>query len=112
MVTRDDRPLAALSTMGGNGQAMFHAQILTNLVDYGMDPQEAVERPRFVIGDVVGLAPLPATEPMDTVHVESRVPARVLKGLARKGHPVQAAPPLFTRTGQAQALAFRDGTIL
>ena len=111
MVTRDDRPMAALSTMGGNGQAMFHAQILTNLLDYGMDPQEAIERPRFVIGDVVGLAPLPATEPIDTVHLEARLPVRVFSGLTRKGHPVKAAPALFTRTGQAQALVFRDGTI-
>jgi gamma-glutamyltranspeptidase/glutathione hydrolase len=112
MVTRDDRPLAALSTMGGNGQAMFHAQILTNLLDYGMDPQEAIERPRFVIGDVVGLSPLPATELMDTVHLETRVPKRVFTGLARKGHPLKPAPALFTRTGQAHALVFRDGTIL
>jgi len=111
MVTRDDRPLAALSTMGGNGQAMFHAQILTNILDYGMDPQEAVERPRFVIGDVVGLSPLPATEAMDTVHLEDRLPKRVFTGLARKGHPVKPAPPLFTRTGQAHALTFRDGTM-
>jgi gamma-glutamyltranspeptidase len=111
MVTRDERPLAALATMGGNGQAMFHAQILTNILDYDMDPQEAVERPRFVIGDVVGLSPLPATQPMDTVHLESRVGTRIFTGLARKGHPVTAAPPLFTRTGQAQALLFRDGTI-
>src|SRR6185295_1424856 len=93
-------------------QAMFHTQILTNLIDYGMDPQEAIERPRFVIGDVVGLSPLPATESMDTVHIESRVSKTVFNGLARKGHPVKQAPALFTRTGQAHALAFRDGTIL
>src|SRR5207244_670539 len=83
--------------------AMFHAQILTNLLDYGMDPQEAIERPRFVIGDVVGLSPLPAPELMDTVHLENRVPKRVFTGLARKGHPVKPAPALFTRAGQAGA---------
>ena len=36
------------ATMGGNGQAMFHVQVLTNLLDYGMDIQEAIERPRFL----------------------------------------------------------------
>jgi len=65
-----------------------------------------------VIGDVVGLSPLPATELMDTVHLETRVPKRVFTGLARKGHPLKPAPALFTRTGQAHALVFRDGTIL
>ena len=74
-----------------------------------MDPQEAIERPRFVIGDVVGLSPLPAPELMDTVHLENRVPKRVFTGLARKGHPVKPAPALFTRAGQAHALVFRDG---
>ena len=112
LVTRDEAPVLALACMGGNGQAMFHEQILTNMLDYGMDPQEAIERPRFVIGDVVGLSPLPATDLMDTVHVEERIPERVRRGLARKGHPVNPAPALFTRTGQAHALAFRDGTIL
>jgi gamma-glutamyltranspeptidase/glutathione hydrolase len=111
MVTRDDGSVAALAAMGGNGQAMFHTQILTNLLDYGMDPQEAIERPRFVIGDVVGLSPLPATEAMDAVHVESRIPRAVIAGLARKGHPVTTAPALFTRTGQAHALLVHAGTI-
>src|SRR5207253_4861146 len=40
LVLRDDRPHIAFSTMGGNGQAMFHVQVLTNMLDYGMDPQE------------------------------------------------------------------------
>jgi len=63
-----------------------------SFIKYGMDPQEAIERPRFVIGDVVGLSPLPATESMETVHLENRVPKRVFTGLMRKGHPVKPAP--------------------
>jgi gamma-glutamyltranspeptidase/glutathione hydrolase len=109
IVTRDDRPLAALATMGSSGQAMFHAQILTNILDYGMDPQEAIERPRFVIGDVLGYTEIGA--PDDTVHLESRVPARVFRGLARKGHRVEPAPALFTRCGHAHALVVRDGAL-
>jgi gamma-glutamyltranspeptidase/glutathione hydrolase len=109
IVTRAERPVAALATMGSSGQAMFHAQILTNILDYGMDPQEAVERPRFVIGDVLGYGDLGAAD--DTVHLESRVPARVFRGLARKGHTVQPAPALFTRCGHAHALVIRDGTL-
>ena len=109
IVTREERPVAALATMGSGGQAMFHAQILTNILDYGMDPQEAIERPRFVIGDVLGYGDLGAAD--DTVHLESRVPSRVFRGLARKGHTVQPAPALFTRCGHAHALVLRDGTL-
>ena len=50
VVTRDGAPVAGYSTMGGDGQAMFHTQALTNLLDYGMEMQEAIERPRFVCG--------------------------------------------------------------
>jgi gamma-glutamyltranspeptidase/glutathione hydrolase len=105
IVTREDRPVLGFATMGGNGQAMFHVQVLTNVLDYGQDVQEAIERPRFLIG-----AFLPG-EPTDTVYVESRVGARVLAGLAGKGHHVKPAPPLFYKVGHAHAIALRGGTL-
>lgn len=106
IVMRAQRPIVALSTMGGNGQAMFHAQILTNVVDYQLDPQEAIERPRFLIG-----AFLPG-EPDDTIHLESRLPAEIFEALRARGHSVKPAPEFFTKTGHAHAIAFRDGTLL
>jgi len=106
IVTRDDRPVIGFATMGGNGQAMFHTQVLTNVLDYGVDIQEAIERPRFLIG-----AFLPG-DAADTLHVESRVGARVLAGLARRGHPVRPAPPLFYRVGHAHGIVVRDGTLM
>jgi gamma-glutamyltranspeptidase/glutathione hydrolase len=92
--------------MGGNGQAMFHTQVLTNLIDYGMDMQEAIERPRFLIG-----AFLP-DDPADAIWVESRVGAPVLRALARKGHQVKAAPELFVKEGHAHGIALRDGALM
>ena len=106
IVTRDGRPAFALSTMGGNGQAMFHTQILTNLIDYRLDPQEAIERPRFLIG-----AFLPG-EPDDTIHLEARLPAEVFEALRARGHAVKPAPEFFMKTGHAHAVAFQDGTLL
>ncbi len=106
IVTREQRPVFALSTMGGNGQAMFHTQILTNLLDYELDPQEAIERPRFLIG-----AFLPG-EPDDTIHLESRLPSEMFETLRARGHSVKAAPDFFMKTGHAHAIAFRDGTLL
>jgi len=106
IVTRDDRPVIAFSTMGGQGQAQFHAQVLTNLLDYGMDPQEAIERPRFVIG------PFSPGEAEETVHLERRVPFEVFEALRTRGHPMKPAPEFFVRTGHAHAITFRDGTLL
>jgi len=106
IVTRDDRPVHALATMGGSGQAQFHIQILTNLIDYALDPQEAVERPRFLLGAFY------PEDAADTVHLESRVPRAVAAALVGKGHAVRPAPALFVRTGHAHAVSFRDGTLL
>jgi gamma-glutamyltranspeptidase / glutathione hydrolase len=106
IVTRDDRPAHAMATMGGNGQAQFHVQILTNLLDYGLDPQEAIERPRFLLG------PFYPEDAPDTIHLESRLPRSVVSGLARKGHAIRPAAEFFSRTGHAHAVSFRDGTLL
>jgi len=106
IATRDDRPVLAFATMGGNGQAMFHAQVLTNVFDYGMDIQEAIERPRFLIG-----AFLPG-DPADTTHIEARVPGSVLAALVRCGHHVMEAPEFFTRAGHAHGIVLRDGTLM
>ena len=105
LATRDDHPLFGFATMGANGQAMFHTQVLTNLLDHGMDMQEAIERPRFLIG-----AFLP-DDPADAIYVESRVGSRVLGGLARKGHPVKAGSEFLNRVGHAHGIAFVDGTL-
>jgi gamma-glutamyltranspeptidase/glutathione hydrolase len=96
--TRDDRPVMGFATMGGNGQAMFHVQVLTNVFDYGLDIQEAIERPRFLIG-----AFLP-DEPADLIRLESRVPARVFAALKRRGHGITPAPELFYRVGHAHGV--------
>jgi gamma-glutamyltranspeptidase len=106
IATRDDRPVLGFATMGGNGQAMFHVQVMTNLFDYRMDIQEAIERPRFLIG-----AFLPG-DPDDATHVESRVPGEVLAALEAKGHRVRTAPEFFWRCGHAHGIVLRDGTLM
>jgi gamma-glutamyltranspeptidase/glutathione hydrolase len=106
IATRDGRPVLGFATMGGNGQAMFHLQVLTNLFDYDMDIQEAIERPRFLIG-----AFLPG-EPDDITHVESRVPAETLARLEALGHRVKIAPDFFWRCGHAHGIVLRDGTLM
>ena len=105
MVTRDDRPSIAFSTMGGNGQAMFHVQVLTNMLDYGLDPQEAIERPRFLVGEFL------PNDPADAVYLEDRVPKRVFTALTRRGHNIRPAPALFPKVGHAHAIALRDGVL-
>jgi gamma-glutamyltranspeptidase/glutathione hydrolase len=105
VVTRDGAPVLGYSTMGGDGQAMFHAQGLTNVLDYGMEIQEAIERPRFVYG------PVDPGDILDTARIEGRVPSSVREGLVKKGHQVLAVSDWFLRTGHAHGITLRDGTL-
>jgi gamma-glutamyltranspeptidase len=103
MVTRDSEPVAGYATMGGDGQAMFHSQVLTNLLDYRMEIQEAIERPRFVCG------PLDPGDVRDRVRIESRVPPQVRAALARRGHQVEVVSEWFARMGHAHGISVSDG---
>jgi gamma-glutamyltranspeptidase / glutathione hydrolase len=47
MVLRDGRPYLALGTMGGDAQPQVHAQLLTAMLDFGMNPQQAIAAPRW-----------------------------------------------------------------
>ena len=47
IVLKDGKPFLALSTPGGDNQDQALLQVLLNIIDFGMSPQEAVEAPRF-----------------------------------------------------------------
>jgi gamma-glutamyltranspeptidase/glutathione hydrolase len=54
MLLRDGGLLGPFGNMGGFIQAQAHMQLVSNLVDEGLDPQAALDRPRFrVDGDAV-----------------------------------------------------------
>lgn len=80
MVTREDGSLyASYGVMGGFMQPQGHVQVLSALVDDGLDPQAALDRPRFCI-DV--------EEAGGRVALEEGIPPRVVSALADRGHPV------------------------
>jgi gamma-glutamyltranspeptidase/glutathione hydrolase len=105
VVTRGDRPVMGYSNMGGDGQAMFHVQSLTNVLDYGMEIQEAIERPRFVAG------PIDPGDVVDQVRIESRVPEPTREALRRRGHNVTPVSDFFMRMGHAHGITLDDGTL-
>lgn len=47
MLLRDGRPRIAFGVMGGDVQAQAHVQVVSNLVDHGLNVQEALDAPRF-----------------------------------------------------------------
>ena len=89
MLAKDGRAVMPFGVMGGQYQAMGHAWLLSNLLDYGLDIQEAIDLPRL----------FPA--PGGTLEIESGVPAAAREALARYGHKTgRPAKPL----GGAQAI--------
>ena len=70
---KDGKPLMAFGVMGADNQAQAHVQIVVNIVDFGMNVQEAGEAPR-VRHLEEGLA------------VESGIAPAVLKALRERGH--------------------------
>jgi len=106
IVTRDGGPVMGFATMGSNGQAMFHAQVLTNVLDYDLDIQDAIERPRFLIG------PFTPEEPADRIRLEWRVPARVVAAPERRGHRIKREREFFQKMGHAHGVVVRDGTLM
>ena len=85
-------PDTAFGLMGGDMQPQGHAQIVINLVDFGMNLQEAGDAPRF---HHTG-----SSEPTGTLmtsggvlHLEKGLPPEVYRDLARRGHRIEEVNP-------------------
>jgi gamma-glutamyltranspeptidase/glutathione hydrolase len=91
-VTREGKPWIAFGVMGGDMQPQGHVQVLVNLVDFGMNLQEA--------GDAARYYHTGSSEPTGTLMttggilaLESGVPAEVRRELVRRGHHVEEVSP-------------------
>ncbi len=99
MVAKDGKATMPFGVMGGAYQALGHAHVLSNIIDFGMDVQEAIDFPRFMSA--------PNTKDVD---VETGVPTDVRDGLKRLGHDlIDAARPIGG--GQAIQIDWRAGTL-
>ena len=86
--------------MGGANQPLAHAQFVSNVVDYGMNLQQAMEAPRFFKGSSTGC----------DVSIESRVPARTLRELSDMGHLVMERAEYSQEMGRGQAILHNSDT--
>jgi gamma-glutamyltranspeptidase/glutathione hydrolase len=93
-VTRNGQPWLSFGVMGGDMQPQGHVQVLCNMIDFGMDVQEAGEAPRF--------RHLGSSEPTGapaqgggTVALESGIGPDVRRALEAKGHHLAESPGGF-----------------
>ena len=86
-ITKDGEPFVSFGVMGGDFQPQGHTQIVMNLVDFGMNLQEAGDAPRW---DHTG-SPTPTGQPAEKtgmIRVESGISYETIRGLMSKGHEV------------------------
>lgn len=88
LVLKNGEPFAVLSTPGGDNQDQALLQVLLNVVEFGMNPQEAVEAARFDTQHLVSSFDDHAFLP-GSLNVESRFGDAVIKQLERRGHKVK-----------------------
>jgi len=79
MATRDGALYGPFGVMGGFMQPQGHMQVIINMIDFGMDPQKALDAPRFCINS--------RTSGSD-VALEEGIPLDVMAALSRMGHTV------------------------
>ena len=80
--------------MGGPNQPLAHAQFVSNVVDYGMNIQAAMENARFTVSPQRGC----------NIVIESRVPAQVRQKLTAKGHRLEVRGEYSSAMGRGQAV--------
>ena len=96
----DDGRTMVYGNMGGDGQPQSQSAVFTRTVLFGMDPQAAIEAPRWLLGRTWGL-------PSDTLKLESRFPPAVVDELRRRGHEVELVGAYDETVGHAGCI-FRD----
>ena len=87
IVLHNGEPFAVLSTPGGDNQDQALLQVLLNIIEFGMDPQEAVEAPRFDTQHYVSSFDDHEFLP-GSLNLESRIPEKTIAELKARGHKV------------------------
>jgi gamma-glutamyltranspeptidase len=98
-----DGPWIVTGSMGGDAQPQIHAQVVSCLVDGGLDIATAIGAPRWFVEADDHFAP-----PVE-VRAEPRFADGVLEALERMGHPVTRKEPFDAALGHAHAIELVEG---
>ncbi len=83
--------------MGGDGQPQSQSAVFSRIVHFGMNPQAAIDAPRWLLGRTWG-------QTSDTLKLEARFPAATCDALRALGHEVEMLKPYDETMGHAGAI--------
>lgn len=105
MLFKDGAPHLVYGTMGGEGQPQTQAALVARIIDYGLDPQEAIEAPRWLQGRMLDLS-----QPGSQLNLEGRVADKVVRELRQLGHRVALTTDYSDLMGHAGAILINRAT--
>ena len=92
LVMKDNQPFMILGSPGADDQIFRTIQTLLNVVDFGMNVQEAIEAPRWSTRSFPA-SPFPHTMYPGDMAVEGRIPVAVREALIKRGHKLRVGGP-------------------
>ena len=92
IILKDGKPYMTLGTPGGDSQTQACLQVFTNVVDFGLNVQEAVSAPRFC-GYSFPASPWPHKVAPNRLVLEGRISSEVSDQLRHQGHEVDVVGP-------------------
>ncbi len=92
LVMKDGQPFMIVGSPGGDDQVFRTMQTLMNIVDFGLNVQEAIEAPRWATRSFPA-SPFPHTMYPGEMSVEARVPEQVRAALVARGHKLRVGGP-------------------
>jgi gamma-glutamyltranspeptidase len=97
LLAKGGKPYMAFGSMGGEGQPQSQAALVTRIVDYGYDVQQAIEAPRWLMGRTWGTR-------SRNMSLEGRISDEVVRELKRRGQPVQMVTDWNDNMGHANVI--------
>jgi len=110
LVLKDSKPFLVTGSPGGDDQCMRTIQTLLNIVDFGMNAQQAIEAPRWTTRSFPA-SPFPHTMYPGDLSLEGRIPDSVRAELARRGHKVTMRGPWSLNDSAAIVVEDQTGTV-
>ena len=105
MALLDDGRMIVYGNMGGDGQPQSQSAVFTRTAVHGLNPQDAVSAPRWLLGRTWG-------QVSDALKLEGRFPTRTLDELRALGHEVEVLADFDESCGHAGCLVRHgDGTL-